>query len=309
MYLSNDTTAARSPVAFCSASWRSWMYWLTSFPSSGPMDTTAPPLSCCPSRTPFSLLSTFRWASRAARPTPSRTTTMAAAAQIRCSRFMRGCGSVEALTNLLQVRGQRGLKAPAASVHGVVESELVGVKKGTFHGQSVGTTVAGVPHHGVSDRREVHAHLVRATRLQLALQKGGGHRFGIPLEHLVAGSGRPPPRRDRHPCRLARRASDRRVNHTLAFGHLTEHQREVPTLDVARLQLRGQIGERGWGAGHDHEPRRSFVEPMHDPRTLRITDRGEIGKAVQEAVHERALPLASAGVHHEAGGLVDDDEV
>src|SRR4051794_4936120 len=172
-YLSKETTAARSPVAFCSASCRSWMYWFTSLPSSGPMETTAPPLSCWPSRTPLSLLSTRRWAMRAARPTPRTTTTMAAAAQIRCSRLIRGCGSGEMLTNLLQVSGQGRLETPAIPVRGVVEGELVGVEERAFHSQSVATTVAGVPYDGVSDRRQVDTHLMGATRLQPALQEGG----------------------------------------------------------------------------------------------------------------------------------------
>jgi len=31
-------------------------------------------------------------------------------------------------------------------------------------------------------------------------------------------------------------------------------------------------------------------------------------RVVQQRVRERALAVAGAGVHHEAGGLVDDDD-
>src|SRR4051812_11200562 len=138
------------------------------------MDTTAPLLPACPpSSSAFSLLSTRRWAMRAAKPTPSTSTRRAAAPQIRCSRLMRGCcsgccgsGSVETLTHLLQVGGQRGLEPAARAVGGVVEGELVGVEERTFHGQSVATTVAGVPDHGMADGSQMHTHLVGATRLQ-----------------------------------------------------------------------------------------------------------------------------------------------
>src|SRR5438067_1894270 len=189
------------------------------------MDATAPPVSDWPPRSwAFSLLSTRRWAIIAAKPTPSRTTTMAAAAQIRCSRLTRGCGSVETLTHLLQVRGQRGLEATAAAVARVVEGELVGVQERTFHSQRVGATVAGVPHDGMTDGRQVHTHLMGSTRLQPALQERGRHRLAIPLEDLVPRSGCPPPCGDCHARRLARRATDWGVDHTAPLGYLTHHE-------------------------------------------------------------------------------------
>src|SRR2546423_7129588 len=110
------------------------------------MDTTAPLVAACPPSSWASSPLLLRWASRTANPTPSRTMTRPAAAQSMCSRLMRGCGSgsVETLTYLLQVGGQRGLEPAARAVGGVGEGELVGVEGRTFHGQSVGTTVAGV---------------------------------------------------------------------------------------------------------------------------------------------------------------------
>src|SRR5947209_18990917 len=111
------------------------MYCAIPVPSRGPMETTAPPLCSWPRSTPFSLLSTRRWAITAARPTPSTTTSTAAAAQIRCSRLMRDGGSVETLTDLLQIGGQRRVESPSTPVRGVVEGELVGVEERSVHGQ------------------------------------------------------------------------------------------------------------------------------------------------------------------------------
>src|SRR5438270_9487846 len=206
------------------------MYGVISVPSRGPTAATVPPTSLCPSSCASSPL-LFRWASTTARPTPRTTMMIPAATQMRCSRLKRG--SVEVLTYLLQVGGQRRMEVPTAAV-GVVEGELVGVEERAFHGQSVAPTVAGVPRHRMADGRQVYAHLMGTAALQVALQERGGHRVGIPLEDLIAGSRRAPSRRDGHARRLPRRAAHRRVDHTLSLGDLSEHERQVAPFDVSR---------------------------------------------------------------------------
>src|SRR5947209_13444478 len=273
------------------------------------MEATAPPLSLWPRSCAFSLLSTRRWAMRAAKPTPRTTTTMAAAAQIRCSRFTRGCGSVEAATNLLQVGGQWGLEATAPAVAGVVEGELVGVQERTFHGQRVGATVAGVAGDGMTDGGQVDTYLMGPTGLQPALQERGGHRVGIPLEDLVARSGCPSTSGDRHARWLADRAANGSVDDTATLGHLAQHEGEVAPLDVAPLHLSGEVDQGLGGVGDDHQSGRALVETVHDAGPGGVAHARPLREARQQTVHECAFALSGAGMNDEPGRLVHDDDV
>ena len=65
------------------------------------------------------------------------------------------------------------------------------------------------------------------------------------------------------------------------------------------------------GAGHQQEPRGAPVQAVHDARSGRVgTDTGQRRVEGEQAVDQRGLlARARAGVHDQAGGLVDHVEV
>ena len=163
--------------------------------------------------------------------------------------------------------------------------------------------VLGVAGDGVADRLQVHADLVGAARVQpQAQQRVRGERaiereVGAGLARKVAA--------DRHARAHGRVAPDRRLDRAAARARATLDQREVFALDLPRGErlLQQPVGLLGAG---DHEQARGVaVEAVHDAGALRIAARGDAG----EQLRERALAVPPRGVHHEAGGLVDDEQV
>src|SRR5438105_1004455 len=76
----------------------------------------------------------------------------------------------------------------------------------------------------------------------------------------------------------------------------------------AEIARQGAMG--GLGLGNDEEPARVLVETMHDARPAHSADPGEAGTAMrQQRVNQGALWIARRGMHHQAGRLVDDDQV
>jgi hypothetical protein len=81
---------------------------------------------------------------------------------------------------------------------------------------------------------------------------------------------------------------------------------EVVALDRAVPHERLQPPVRFLRARDDHQPGGVAVEPVHDPRPVRVAARDVVP---EEAVHERPGPVAGRGVHDDSRGLVDDEEV
>ena len=59
------------------------------------------------------------------------------------------------------------------------------------------------------------------------------------------------------------------------------------------------------GARDDEQTGGVAIQAVHDPRALRLPAGGDAG----EQLRERALAVPASGVHDEAGGLVDDEQV
>jgi hypothetical protein len=59
---------------------------------------------------------------------------------------------------------------------------------------------------------------------------------------------------------------------------------------------------------YHHHPAGVLVEPVHDAGAQRIGAALHLG-VVQQRVDERAVGVARSGVNHEAGGLVEDDQM
>ena len=84
------------------------------------------------------------------------------------------------------------------------------------------------------------------------------------------------------------------------------HQRQVLAADHARGDVAHQAGDALERAAHHHQARGVLVEPVHDARARQ---RGGVRVAEQDAVEQRARPVARGRMHHQAGGLVDHQHV
>ena len=75
-------------------------------------------------------------------------------------------------------------------------------------------------------------------------------------------------------------------------------------------ELLGQRFVRPVVLRRHHQPGGVLVEPMHDARAPDTADPGKAGAAMgDQRVDQRAGLVPGGGMHHEAPGLVDDDDV
>ena len=155
------------------------------------------------------------------------------------------------------------------------------------------------------DRGEVDADLVGAPGLEPDIEERvrGEQlaylevRYGLPrLVGVERASGR-----------IAAIAADRRIDAAARGARPSAHEREVAALDLAPANRLLQRGVGVLGPRDDQQPGGVAIEPMHDPRTLRIRASG--GAQRQKLAGESSRPLPRSGMHDETGGLVDDDEV
>ena len=112
----------------------------------------------------------------------------------------------------------------------------------------------------------------------------------------------------RHLLPVVRIAPDRLVDPPPRH-HFAPGEREVFLLDLALGELPGQFGVRLVVLRDDHQPRRAFVEPVHDARPFLAADPAEIVHVMQQRVHQRAARVSRRRVHHHPRRFVDHDQV
>jgi len=83
-------------------------------------------------------------------------------------------------------------------------------------------------------------------------------------------------------------------------------QRQVFAPHLARGDARHQRVHGRARAGDDHQPAGVLVQAVHDAGARQLPG---LVVARQQAVEQRAAPVARCWVHHQAGGLVDDGQV
>ncbi len=179
-----------------------------------------------------------------------------------------------------------------------------------MHGKGLaGAVVLAVADHGMADRPQVDADLVRAARLELARELRHGDGLDVAGQDLVAGARLLAPLVHRHPRGEPGGAADRRVDEPSGRLDVAPHERAVPPVHVARGERRheGRVGRAR--PCDEQQAGGALVEPVDDAGPRRVAHRGQLGEAGEEAVHERAGSLARAGVHDEAGRLVHHEEV
>ena len=152
----------------------------------------------------------------------------------------------------------------------------------------------------VADRGEVGADLVGAAGLQPRLQVALARQQ---LEHLEMGARLPRGGAgDRHPVALALGAADRGVDRPGARGEPAAGQRQVDAFDLALADrlLQRRVGLVG--AGDDQQAAGAAVEPVDDPRPLRVLAAAE---QLAELGDQRRALVRGRRVDDQAGGLVD----
>ena len=107
----------------------------------------------------------------------------------------------------------------------------------------------------------------------------------------------------------ARVASNRAVDFTLVGRQLAPDERNIGTGRRVRGELLAQGIVGAQAARHDHEPARILIEAVYDPRPQLAPGRLPARPTVQQAVHERPVPMTGSRMHDQIGRLVDDQDV
>jgi hypothetical protein len=114
---------------------------------------------------------------------------------------------------------------------------------------------------------------------------------------------------DRHPGADAGVAPDRGLDRAAARTGATFDEGDVFALDVPRGERPLEQAVDLLRAGYDQQAGGVAVQAMHDARSIGIAAHPPATGGVDEQLGERALAVPARGVHDEAGGLVDDEQV
>ncbi len=100
-------------------------------------------------------------------------------------------------------------------------------------------------------------------------------------------------------------AADGRVDITLPLLHHAQDHRPIDTFDGPGLEIAHQPGLGLQGLGHHHEAGSVLVQAVHDAGAGKG---GRAGDMMQQGIEQGPFPVAGAGMGHQAGGLVDDQD-
>ena len=104
------------------------------------------------------------------------------------------------------------------------------------------------------------------------------------------------------------------VDRALRGARMPAANREIAPFDRMVGELPGKPFVRGIAFRRHEEAGGVFVDPVDDARPRHSADPAKLaaavlGTVVQQGIHQRAIGVARAGVHHHPGGLVDHDQV
>ena len=167
-----------------------------------------------------------------------------------------------------------------------------------------GVPYSGSPAHRVPDRLHVHAHLMRASRVEAQPQQRIPRERS--LEREMGARAACGVAAHRHARARARVSADRRLHGARARRRPALHERKVLARYLASRERALEQRVDLVAARHQHQARGVAIEAVHDPRALRVNAaRGDPG----EQLRQRALLVAPPGVHDEARRLVHHQQV
>jgi hypothetical protein len=170
-----------------------------------------------------------------------------------------------------------------------------------------GDPIKWIPQQRVTDRRHVHTHLMRPSGLQPAFDERSAVQR---LDRIIMGDGSLAALNDRHLLAIGRATAKRRIDRALGGAEPSSGDRPVASIDRVLGELRGEAGMRPVRLGGHHQPRRILVDPMDDARPLHPANAREGTPAMmKQRVDESAIQIAAGRMNHQAGRLVDDNQM
>ena len=124
----------------------------------------------------------------------------------------------------------------------------------------------------MADAREVHADLMRAARLESALDECVVTEA---LQHAKMRDGRLAARDDGHALAVLRAPADGPLDRAGLLPDVAVHDGPIDAARRLRADLLGEVYVRAVILGRHHDARRVLVEAMHDARTDDAVDAGE----------------------------------
>ena len=171
--------------------------------------------------------------------------------------------------------------------------------RATRHASSA--AIHRIAHDRIADMREMHADLMGAACLQLNI-----HQRVRPeaARHAIVSDRIAPVATHRHPGSNAAMSSNRTVDRATARHH-SVGEGEIFALDFASRQRGDQALVHLRSSRYDQQSAGIFVETMHDPRAGYMR---ELWVEREQRILQSVLRISRARMHHQARGLVDDEE-
>ena len=156
----------------------------------------------------------------------------------------------------------------------------------------------------------VDAYLVRAARFEPAFDQ---RHIAVTFQHPPVGHGvlavRPVFEYE-HLLPVAGAAADVARDRPLVLVEIAPHECHITALDCMVEELLGQPCVRLFVLGHHEQPRRVLVDAVHQPGAhVALLEQGQVAQVVRERVYECTAVISVPGMHHQPGGLVDDQQV
>lgn len=168
--------------------------------------------------------------------------------------------------------------------------------------------IDGISNDRMIDRTHVDADLVCAP----GLQSDGHERLVVILplsKAAVVGSSRASPFGNGHPRRMRVVPPDGCVDRTGGIRESSRDQSEIAPVDLAPLECRLQMVERGRCLRHDEEPGGVAIDTVHDPPSMLRTESGDLRETGKKPVRKGPTRSPRTGVNDDSRGFVYDDHV
>lgn len=160
-----------------------------------------------------------------------------------------------------------------------------------------------VPHYRMTDRREVDANLMRATRVQVCAQKIRRVEPGEPHEVSPCSSSSTD---DCHALSVSRVTCDGTVDRQSILIEMSPGENRIPADDAPRRERGAEGAMRAIGLGDEQETRGVFVEPMNQSLAPGAAAFSERAAPSFERVDQRSCPVAGRWMDDHAGRFVHD---
>ena len=186
----------------------------------------------------------------------------------------------------------------------MVEREPTGMEKLALELEIAGHAVDRVAGDRKLDRLQVYANLVRASCLKRDFQQ---RPWAEQLHDFEQGHGIPRRRRIERVSRpIDPVTTDRSLDPARARSRRPFHEREVAPLDLTPANRLLKSLVRGVGPRDDEQAGSVAVEAVDNSRPILVTAGRVEG---EQPVDERAGVVTRTGMNHDAGGLVDNEQV